>query len=285
MTSIPDEFVGTVLAWGGPSLRDLPWRRSRDPWHILVSEVMSQQTQVHRVIPKWEAFIARFPTPGSCASASLGEVLGLWQGLGYPRRARDLHRSASIISWWGEVPNDLERLLTLPGVGDYTARAVMSFAFDADVAVIDTNVARVLARVTGERLAARRVRELADSLIPLGQSWLWNQAMMDLGGTICRSRTPLCDRCPVAQWCSWQGSIDCVDPASGSAGVSGRQSAFEGSRRQARGRLLKALGQGVVSMADVGSVMDWPAEEAAAILQGLIEDGLCRTDGDAVTLP
>jgi A/G-specific adenine glycosylase len=282
---IPDDFVGAVLAWGGPSLRDLPWRRTRDPWAVLVSEVMSQQTQVHRVIPKWERFMDRFPTPGRCADASLGEVLELWQGLGYPRRARDLHRSAQIIADRGEVPDRLDDLLALPGVGDYTARAVLAFAFGADVAVVDTNVGRVLARVTGERLTPRRVRDTADALVPVGDAWLWNQAMMDLGGTVCVARVPDCASCPVGEWCAWNGSTEIDDPAVGSAGVSARQGRFKGSRREARGRLLRALVGGEVLVSEAASVMERSPAESAEILEGLVADGLVVRTDDRLRLP
>lgn len=282
---IPEEFVGAVLSWGGATLRNLPWRRSRDPWGVLVSEVMSQQTQVHRVIPKWEGFMARFPTPQQCADASLGEVLQLWQGLGYPRRARDLHRCSEIIVQRGRFPSELDELLEMPGIGDYTARAVLAFAFGADVAVVDTNVGRVLARVVGERLTPRSVRALADGLVPEGEAWLWNQSLMDLGGTICRSRSPQCNDCPVQSWCVWKGDSSSDDPAVGSAGVSGRQSSFEGSRRQARGRLLKSLAQGPVVVVDVSEVMGRPKAEAESILAGLVGDGLCQIIDGVVVLP
>ena len=139
-------LAGPVLAWGMPRLRDLPWRRVRDPWAVLVSEVMLQQTQVPRVIPKWHAFLAAFPTTEACAAASLGEVLRLWQGLGYPRRARNLHAAATEVERLGAFPDTLHGLLALPGVGAYTARAVLAFAFEDEAAVVDTNIARVYAR-------------------------------------------------------------------------------------------------------------------------------------------
>ena len=147
-----------LLSWGLPRLRDLPWRHTRDPWAVLVAEVMLQQTQTRRVIPKWSAFIEAFPTFPDCAAAPLGEVLRLWQGLGYPRRARDLHAAAVMIDTdlEGRFPDTLDGLRALPGVGPYTARAVLAFAFESDAAVVDTNVARVLARVAGGRLTARR---------------------------------------------------------------------------------------------------------------------------------
>ena len=146
---------GAVLAWGAASMRDLPWRAERDPWRILVAEVMLQQTQVDRVIPKWTAFLEAFPTPAACAEASLGDLLRLWQGLGYPRRARNLQAAAvvAVDRHGGQLPDDLEALLALPGIGPYTARAVLAFAFERDVAVVDTNIARILARTAGKRLS------------------------------------------------------------------------------------------------------------------------------------
>ncbi len=148
-------------AWGAPRLRDLPWRATRDPWRILVAEIMLQQTQVPRVIPKWLAFGAAYPTPAACAAAPLGDVLRHWQGLGYPRRARNLHDAATamVAEHGGAVPDDLDALRALPGIGPYTARAVLAFAFERDVAVVDTNIARVLARVAGARLTLRQAQD------------------------------------------------------------------------------------------------------------------------------
>ena len=190
------EHLDEVLGWGLPRLRDLPWRRTRDPWAILVSEVMLQQTQVSRVIPKWHDFMAAYPTPARRADASLGDVLRLWQGLGYPRRARNLHASAVQILALGEFPSTLDAMLQLPGVGNYTARAVLTFAFEADTAVVDTNIARVLARVAGRRLTAKQAQAAADAALPAGDSWAWNQCLMDLGAALCRPGSPSCDACP-----------------------------------------------------------------------------------------
>jgi len=146
-----------------PRLRDLPWRRTRDPWAILVSEVMLQQTQVSRVIPKWHEFLETYPTPSRCAHASLGDVLRLWQGLGYPRRARNLHESAKQVEQLGAFPRTLDGLRSLPGVGPYTARALLAFAFEVDAAVVDTNIARVYARVEGRRLTSGDAQSAADA--------------------------------------------------------------------------------------------------------------------------
>ncbi len=278
------------MARGVPLLRELPWRRTRDPWSILVSEVMLQQTQIARVIPKWIAFLERFPTSSECAAAELGDVLRLWQGLGYPRRARNLHEAAREVHRLGTFPDTLDGLLALPGVGAYTARAVLAFAFEADAAVVDTNIARVYARVAGSRLTSAQVQAVADAALPLGDSWRWNQCLMDLGATLCRPM-PLCSECPLHSVCAWQlaGGDLALDPSIGSAGVSRTQSRFEGSERQARGRLLKALTAGpagvqvLVSIDDAPRVMGHPA--ASRLVNALCAEGLVRVDGTALRLP
>ncbi|MFM9138650.1 MAG: A/G-specific adenine glycosylase, partial [Actinomycetota bacterium] len=151
-----------MLAWGLPQLRYLPWRASRDRWHLRVSEVMSQQTQVDRVVPTFDAFVAASPTPTACAAAPLGELLTLWSGLGYPRRCRNLHEACKVIveRHGGVVPAELEELLALPGVGNYTARAVMVFADHHDLGIVDTNVARVMARLTNRVLRRKELQSL-----------------------------------------------------------------------------------------------------------------------------
>ena len=269
--------AGAVLAWGLPQLRDLPWRRERDSWRILVAEVMLQQTQVGRVIPKWNAFLDAFPTPAACASASLGDVLRLWQGLGYPRRARNLQAAAvQVVEHHdGALPDDLDALLALPGIGPYTARAVLAFAFEHDVAVVDTNIARILARTAGERLAPKRAQARADEAVPSGQGWAWNQVLMDLGAVLCRP-TPRCEDCPLARTCAWnRAGRPSPDPAIGSAGVSGKQARFEGSDRQARGRVLAAVGARPRPAADLDD----------RILAGLVADGLVVVSDGTVGLP
>jgi A/G-specific adenine glycosylase len=272
-----------VLAWGVPRLRDLPWRRTRDPWAVLVSEGMLQQTQASRVIPKWQAFMECFPTPVSCAQASLGDVLRLWQGLGYPRRARNLHVAATLIAARAEFPGTLPDLLGLPGVGEYTARAILVFAFEEDVAVVDTNIARVLARVAGVRLTAKQAQGAADAALASGDSWAWNQCLMDLGAVLCRPVAPHCEVCPLRETCAWRGRG--VDPALGSAGVSTRQSRFDGSDRQARGRLMKALTAGPVGCEQVPAVMRCEARRAGRLANDLEREGLVVRDGTALCLP
>ncbi|MGA0915253.1 MAG: A/G-specific adenine glycosylase [Ilumatobacteraceae bacterium] len=282
--TISEEVVSELLAWGGPRLRDLPWRRTRDPWGVLVSEVMAQQTQVARIIPRWEAFMERFPTPESLAEAPLADLLRLWQGLGYPRRARALHEAARRIRDSGRFPSTVEQLMDLPGVGPYTARAVAAFAFDLDVGVLDTNVGRLLARLAGERLRPAAAQSMADDLVPKGDAWIWNQVVMDFGATVCTARTPRCDGCPVNKQCVWAGSTERADPAQGSAGVSGKQARFEGSDRQARGRLLAALVDGPILAVAVAVVMDRDSVVADRLLADLVAEGLCRRVDDEIVL-
>lgn len=283
-----NEIVAPLLSWGVPQLRDLPWRATRDRWAVLVSEVMAQQTQVSRVVPKWQQFMQRWPTPADCAQAPLADVLRLWSGLGYPRRCRNLHLAACTIveRHDGTVPGDLDSLLALPGVGPYTARAVMAFADAADVAVVDTNVARVLARVRGLPLTARESQRIADSLVPRDSAWEWNQVIMDFGAQVCVARTPKCGECAIAKQCATRAravawsAVD--DPARSTALTSKPQARFDGSDRQARGRLLKKLTEQGVRANDVADVMRLSSDSGRAerLLHSLVRDGLVAIDGD-----
>jgi A/G-specific adenine glycosylase len=202
-----------LLAWFNEHLRSLPWRETRDPYAILVSEVMLQQTQVGRVVPRYVRFLARWPTAEALAAASPGEVILEWQGLGYNRRAVNLHRAARAIAERGWP----EELTELPGVGRYTAAAIANFAFGRDVLPVDTNVRRVQER-TGERFDASCA-----------------QALFDLGATICLARVPRCGVCPLAGLCPSRGRR--YEPLR-------RQSRFEGSFRQRRARALRAIAAG-----------------------------------------
>lgn len=195
-----------LLHWYETCRRDLPWRRTRDPYAIWVSEVMLQQTRVDTVVPYYERFLARFPTPQALAEAPEGDVLALWSGLGYYRRARLLHAGAREVARLGEVPRDREALLGVPGIGRYTAGAVASIAFGEPVGLVDGNVARVLARLfliedDMRRAGMRRAQVLADEIVARGEPGAWNQALMELGATICTPQKPACDRCPVASSC------------------------------------------------------------------------------------
>jgi A/G-specific adenine glycosylase len=279
-----------VLAWGEGHLRDLPWRRTRDPWAVLVSEVMAQQTGVDRVVPYYERFLARFPTPPACAAAPLGEVLRLWTGLGYNQRAVNLHRCARAVvdRHGGALPADVAALRALPGVGPYTARAVLAFAFEHDVGVVDTNAGRVLARWGGRPLRTTEAQALADELVPPGRAWAWNQAVMELGGTVCLRRRPRCASCPVRRSCAWAAArLAAPDPADGSAAVGTGQPRFEGSDRQGRGRLVEALCRGPVAVADLPAVMGWPDDPARAdrVAVGLLDHGLAVRDAGVLRLP
>jgi A/G-specific adenine glycosylase len=250
---------------------------------------MAQQTQVARVEERWRPFLDRFPTPADLAAVPQAEAIRWWRGLGYNRRALSLHRCAVVLTeqHGGRLPSDLDTLLTLPGIGPYTARAVLAFAYEADHGVVDTNTARVLARWAGHRLTAAEAQEAADAAAPVGQAWAWNQALLDLGATVCRRRDPACAECPAATACGWSiaGRPD-PDPADGSAGVSGRQSPFEGSDRQGRGRLVEALRHGPVPDDRLTDVMAWPGDRPRAerVARWLQADGLVTEDAGTYRL-
>lgn len=284
-------FQRRLLAWSEDTRRDLPWRRTRDPWAILVSEAMLQQTQVSRVVPRYAAFLEAFPTARACADAPLAEVVRLWEGLGYNRRAVHLHRAAGTVvaEHGGEVPDDLDALLELPGVGPYTARAVLTFAFERDHGVLDTNAARVLARaVSGRPMTRSRAQSLADDLVPAGRAWEWNQAVLDLGATVCTKRSPDCEACPVAAHCRWAISgRPAPDPAEGTAGAGTSQSRFEGSDRQGRGRLVDALRGGPLPLERVPDAAGWPdqPDRAHRVADTLVVDGLAEVVDGTLALP
>jgi A/G-specific adenine glycosylase len=287
---VTEERRAAVLAWGEEHLRPLPWRSTRDPWAVLVSEVMAQQTGVDRVIPRYRAFLAQFPTAAACAAAPAGDVLRLWAGLGYNRRALNLHRCATAVveRHAGRLPPDLAALWALPGIGPYTARAVLAFAFERDVGVVDTNVGRVLARWAGRPLRRAEAQAGADALVPPGRSWSWNQSLMELGASICRRRRPDCRACPARAGCAWLASgLAAPDPADGSAGVSGGQPRFEGSDRQGRGRLVDALCRAPVPVGDAATVMGWPDDQPRAdrVVVALLAEGLVVTAGGELRLP
>jgi A/G-specific adenine glycosylase len=279
-----------LIAWAEGRLRPLPWRATRDPWAVLVSEVMAQQTGVDRVVTHYHGFLDRFPTPAGCAAAPVAEVVRAWRGLGYNRRAVNLHRCAVAVvaHHGGRLPADLAALRALPGVGPYTARAVLAFAFEAEVGVVDTNVGRVLARWEGRRLRPAEAQARADALVAPGRSWAWNQAVMELGATVCRRRRPDCPACPVRSSCAWfAAGLAPPDPADGSAGVGTGQPAFDGSDRQGRGRLVAALCAGPVPLPRVPEVLGWPddPDRAERVLTGMVADGLAARDGDVLRLP
>lgn len=255
---------------------------------------MLQQTQVARVVGSYGAFLSRFPSPAACAAAPVGEVLRAWAGLGYNRRAAHLHSAARTVvdRHGGIVPDDLSELLALPGVGPYTARAVLAFAYERDVAVVDVNVGRVLARaVAGAPLGPAQAQRLADELLPAGRSWKWNQALVEAGAMWCTARAPRCADCPLVSSCRWaraghgsRAGRAATDPAEPPA----KQSRFAGSDRQGRGRLVEALRKGPVRPSQVPASCGWPddVERAGRIAAALVAEGLVRRGpGGVLRLP
>ena len=202
-------FADTLLSWYAKNARELPWRGHTDPYAVWVSEVMLQQTRVETVIPYFERWMARFPTVEALAAATQQDVLNLWEGLGYYSRARRLHRAAQIVvaEYEGELPADVDKLRDLPGIGRYTAAAIASIAFNLDEAALDGNIRRVLARVchvsevVSSGQGKRILWALAEEHLPPGRAGDYNQAMMDLGATVCTPNDPACQRCPMADSC------------------------------------------------------------------------------------
>ena len=202
-------LAGALVRWFRASHRDLPWRRTRDPYAIWVSEIMLQQTRVEAVIPYYDRFVARFPTVHALADAPLDDVLHAWSGLGYYRRARQLHAAAALVvrEHAGELPSEEERLRALPGIGRYTAGAIRSIAFGHAAQIVDGNVARVLSRLfalkggPGEATWEKRLWTLAGQLVPAADPSAFNQGLMELGATVCLPRAPRCEACPLAKFC------------------------------------------------------------------------------------
>jgi A/G-specific adenine glycosylase len=239
---------------------------------------MLQQTQVDRVVPHYERFVGTFATPAACARARPADVVRQWSGLGYNRRALNLHRAASAVvaGHAGALPREDAALRALAGVGPYTARAVRSFAFGDDVAAVDTNAVRVLARsVAGVPLTTARATSLGDRLVPAGLSWEFNQTMFDLGATVCTGTVPRCGECPLRRQCAWRRA-DASTPDPWRTGPwARRQSAFAGSDRQGRGRLLDALRRGGVAPGVLATACGWPKDPARAerVADALVAEG------------
>jgi A/G-specific adenine glycosylase len=296
------EIQRALLTWWRDHRRDLPWRRTQDPYAILVSEVMLQQTGVERVLPKYGAFLERFPTVAILAMAPTAEVIRLWGGLGYNRRAVHLQRAAQMImgEYHGSVPADVNALVRLPGVGPYTARAVACFAFNAQVPVVDTNIRRVLTRLLEGHEGVSPVRTphallaQAASLLPSGQAYAWNQGLMDLGALVCTATHPACLLCPLQAYCAAFPSI-----LSGPRVADERPhwkaggSPFRNSRRYYRGRIVDALRAAPhtgLTITDLGRSIkgDYTAADEAwlrDLLASLEADGLVRVHGQQVYLP
>ncbi|WP_448321455.1 A/G-specific adenine glycosylase [Streptomyces sp. CO7] len=277
-----------VIAWFEANARDLPWRRPEaGAWGVMVSEFMLQQTPVTRVLPVYEQWLARWPRPADLAAEAPGEAVRAWGRLGYPRRALRLHGAAVAITerHGGEVPSDHAELLALPGVGEYTAAAVASFAFGRRHAVLDTNVRRVLARaVTGVQYPPNATtaaeRRLAVSLLPAedGTAARWAAASMELGALVCTARNESCHRCPIAARCAWLGAGKPEHD-----GPPRRGQTYAGTDRQVRGKLLAVLraAEGAVAQAALDTVWDEPVQRARA-LDGLVADGLVEPLADGM---
>lgn len=303
-TTLPDKSIAALLDWYARQRRDLPWRGTRDPYAILVSESMLQQTGVERVIPKFAAFLERFPTLHALAAAPSGDVIRLWSGLGYNRRAVWLQQACrKAIERWGRLPQAIEDLLGLPGIGPYTARAVACFAFGQQVAVCDTNVRRVLSRFAlGEaraaRTAAAAMQSLADRLLPVGQAYEWNQAVMELGATTCTHAVPRCPVCPLQNWCR-AFPLAAQQPrkdlnALAEPRPSWKEEAFIGSRRYYRGRIVESLRRLApgerLAFGNLGAQVkenyaESDLEWLRQLVSALAADGLAHIEGDSVSLP
>lgn len=281
------EIVQQLIAWFGVHARDLPWRHN-DPWAVMVSEFMLQQTPVSRVLPLWQAWLERWPTPAALAAEQSSEAVRAWGRLGYPRRALRLHASATAITerHGGQVPDRLEELLALPGVGDYTAAAIASFAFGAAVPVLDTNVRRVLTRLEvaeavpaasltkAERARAQLYTDAAGQLAPR-----WAAAVMEFGALVCLARRPRCASCPVAHACAWRAAGHPLPAAAA------RPQSWHGSDRQCRGALLDVVRRSPGGVPTQLVLDSWHLRaQAEACLAALEADGLVHRTADTVTL-
>ena len=270
---MPHPDADAILSWYAAVQRDLPWRKTSDPYRILVSEVMLQQTQVARVVPYYEAWLERFPDEGSLASAPVADVLRLWSGLGYNRRALALQAAAAAVARDG-WPRTVEGLRALPGVGPYTAAAVASFAFGVQAAAVDTNVRRVIERLDRRRRRPPELARRAAAIVPEGCAADWNQALMELGATVCTARAPACEACPAAGCRSRGRSHEWGAPATRRAGQR-----FEETDRYVRGRIVAALVAGDAVPDGFGP------ERLERALAGLARDGLIVRKAGAVRLP
>jgi A/G-specific adenine glycosylase len=316
-----------MLDWFAAHARDLPWRHTRNPYSILVAEMMLQQTQVDRVLPRYHAFLEEYPTLDDLAAAPSADIIRQWAGLGYNRRAINLQRIARTIrdQHSGSFPRQVEQLRQLPGIGPYTAGAIACFAFEQDVAFMDTNIRRVLRRVllgpedTAPALPDRALLEQGQSLIPPGQGWAWNQGLMELGALVCTAARPLCWRCPLREHCrayaTWRQADEtlfvdeqqpstpdapAVYPATRSSRPARRVAEraaqpFVGSQRYYRGKLvaqLRALPPGEqVALEHLGPQIkddfspDADLDWLRNLVAGLVRDGLAEMTDNHVSLP
>jgi A/G-specific adenine glycosylase len=280
-----EETRERVLAWFAEAGRDLPWRATRDPYRVLVAEVLAQQTQAARAAAAWPRFLERFPDVDALAAAAPAEVLRAWQGLGYNRRALALHQTAKAVKERGGWPDTVEELAALPGIGPYTARAVACFALERRVAPVDTNVARVLARSLAgadpAQLTPAARQRLADQAMPEGRPWAWSSALMDVGALHCRPR-PRCDGCPLELSCRWRALGPAAPPPRPKA-----QAPFATSDRRWRGAVVRALagapdGLDRAALADAvqAAAAGRPAGWFDTLLHRLEAEGMVATGAD-----
>jgi len=261
-----------LLDWYAASARDLPWRRTRDPYAILVAEVMLQQTQVDRVVPKWHAWLERFPTLADLARASRADAIRAWQGLGYNLRAVRLHDIACevVARYHGNLPDNVAGLLALKGIGRYTAGAVACFAYEQPVAMVDTNIRRVLCRVF--EVPPTEVEVLAAQVVPREAAYAWNQALMDLGATLCGAKRALCLVCPLVS--------DCAGPGLNGTSAAKPSGEFRGSRRFYRGRIVEALRDAPEGISLRALCVAIGGSDVRKLVQQLAADGLIVVDSE-----
>lgn len=271
-------FEKIILNWYSENRRDLPWRDST-PWGVMVSEFMLQQTPVIRVLPKWNEWMKRWPTPADLAAASTAEVITAWGRLGYPRRALRLHESAKIIAadYNGKVPESIDRLRALPGVGDYTAAAIAAFAFNARTLVLDINIRRLFCRVIdgmdSPKPALSKLEQVARSqLIPEQDAHMWAAATMEFGALVCTSRNPHCVECPLSALCQWKAAG--YPPSQ----LPRKAQSWHGTDRQCRGIIVQALRENqFLDRKEIHKL--WHDEsQIERALTTLIEDGLISHD-------
>lgn len=309
------EIQTTLLDWFRTNGRNLPWRNTRDPYRVLVSEIMLQQTQVDRVKPKYQAFLEQFPTLEALAAAAPGDVIRAWAGLGYNRRALNLQRTAQAVlnEHNGQFPQTPPELQALPGIGPYTAGAVACFAFERDVAFMDTNIRRVVRRVfvgpddSEPQPSEKQLLDLAATAVPQGEGWTWNQAIMELGALICTAAKPRCPLCPLRNECRAYAAWRAADEQTTllpqfyapskpvrARTVAERPAAYGNSNRFFRGRVIAALRElppgRALTYAELGPQVkvEWSEADLSwlqTVVAGLAQDGLVVVEDDGMRLP
>ena len=288
-TGLTSQVIEAICAWFDANGRDLPWRRpGTSAWGVLVSEVMSQQTPMSRVIGPWHEWMNRWPTPDDLAEEDSGEAVAAWGRLGYPRRALRLHSCAVAIATEhdGVVPNSYDELVALPGIGDYTASAVVSFAFGGRATVLDTNVRRLIARAESgiancPTSVTRAERVVADALVPDedARAAKWAVASMELGALVCTARSPQCEVCPIRDSCRWviDGKPDNAPARRGQP--------WKGTDRQCRGVIMDVVRNSPHGVKVQMALSAWPEpDQASRCLESLLDDGLVHRRGNLISL-